>query len=96
MPTGGDSGEYYALAQKYGNDATNTNSLQYNLSTSLPGYYTNSSTINQGIFGIWWSSTYSISSVNMYGLELTPTYVYLGNYSYNRNRGHTMRCLMAD
>ena len=94
MPTGGESGEYYALAQKYGNDATNTNSLQHNLSTPLSGFYSSSSADSQGSYGNWWSSTY-LSSNSMHLLYVLPTYVYPSS-SYGRNSGHSMRCLMAD
>ena len=94
MPTGGNTGEYYSLAQKYGSDATNTNSLQYNLSTPLSGgYYGSSANGHQGSYGNWWSSTYS-NSGNMYYLYVSPTSVYPVNGS--RFSGQSMRCLMAD
>ena len=93
MPTGGDSGEYYTLAQKYGSDAANTNSLQYNLSTSLSGFYGNSSAVDQGSYGYWWSSTYD-NSFLMYSL-----YVDSSNVNSNVNylvTGQSMRCLMSE
>ena len=94
MPTGGDSGEYYTLAQKYGGDATNTNSLQYNLSTPLSGYYITNVAVNQGRYGYWWSSTFGNSN-EMHYLVVNPTYV-APSGGTNRNIGHSMRCLMAD
>ncbi len=94
MPTGGNSGEYYALAQKYGGDATNANSLQYNLSTPLSGIYYGNAAGNQGSYGYWWSSTY-YNSVSMYYLNVNPTRVN-PSYSYYRSNGLSMRCLMAD
>ena len=94
MPTGGNAGEYSTLAQKYTNTATETNSLQYNLSTSLSGYYSGSSAYGQGSDGGWWSSTY-IGSVSMYYLFVNPSYVSPG-YDGNRGHGRSMRCLMAD
>ena len=94
MPTGGNTGEYYSLAQKYGSDASNTNSLQYNLSTPLSGNYYGSSAYYQGSLGYWWSSTYG-SSNNMYDLYVYPTNV-SPCHSYYRNYGRSMRCLMAD
>ena len=94
MPTGGESGEYYALAQKYGNDATNTNSLQYNLSTPLSGQYDSSSAYFQGSYGSWWSSTFS-DIARMHHLGVTPTGVYPSSAD-GRLGGHSMRCLMAD
>ena len=94
MPTGGNTGEYYSLAQKYGSDTSNTNSLQYNLSTPLSGYYSGSSAGSQGSGGLWWSSTYS-NSYGMYNLSVSPTSVFPNNYN-SRNDGYSMRCLMAD
>ena len=94
MPTGGNSGEYYTLAQKYGSDATNTNSLQYNLSTSLPGSYANSSAYDQGSYGSWWSSTY-YGSLNMYSLDVNLTTVSSTNGNM-RHYGHSMRCLISE
>ena len=93
MPTGGNTGEYFKLAQKYGSDASNTNSLQYNLSTPLSGSYYGSSTHGQGSYGYWWSSTY-VNSNYMYNLGVDPANVYPNNR--NRSYGQPMRCLMAD
>jgi hypothetical protein len=93
MPTGGNTGEYFKLAQKYGSDASNTNSLQYNLSTPLSGFYSGSSAYDQGSDGCWWSSSYS-NSLDMYSLGVSPTNVYPGNYS--RYNGRSMRCLMGE
>ena len=92
MPTGSNTGEYYALAQKYGSDASNTNSLQYNLSTPLSGLYNVSSAFDQGSYGSWWSSTY-LNSYNVYNLYVGPTNMY--PYYYYRSYGQSMRCLMA-
>ena len=94
MPTGGDSGEYYTLSQMYGSDATDTNSLQYNLSTSLSGYYVSSSAGNQGSFGEWWSSTY-YNSDSMYHLHVVPTNVSPHGID-NSNYGLSMRCLISE
>ena len=94
MPTGGNTGEYYALAQKYTNTATETNSLQYNLSTPLSGFC-GSSASYQGNYGYWWSSTYN-DNYYMYYLSVDPTSVSPYNYSLIRNNGLSMRCLMAD
>ncbi len=95
MPTGGDSGEYYTLAQKYGSDATNTNSLQYNLSTPLSGRYSSSYAYDQGSNGLWWSSSTFGDSNYMHSLEVNPITVYR-SISHNRYYGQSMRCLMAD
>ena len=95
MPTGGNTGEYSKLAQKYGSDATSNNSLQYNLSAPLSGYYFGNAAGNQGSYGNWWSSTYN-SSNYMYYLNVNPTYVSPDSSSVNRIDGQSMRCLMAD
>ncbi len=94
MPTGGDTGEYSTLAQKYTNTVTETNSLKYNLSTPLSGSYYGSSAYSQGSYGYWWSSTYSYSG-KMYHLYVTPTNVSPGVY-HDRSYGLSMRCLMAE
>jgi hypothetical protein len=93
MPTGGNTGEYFKLAQKYGSDASNNNSLQYNLSTPLSGNYGGNAASYQGREGEWWSSTYGSSSL-MYSLNVSPAIV--GNRQVSGNFGLSMRCLMAD
>ena len=95
MPTGGDTGEYLALAQKYTNTATETNSLQYNLSTPLSGYCNSSSAKNQGGGGYFWSSTYS-SSYYMYHMYVRLTYVGQGRGGDYRSMGQSMRCLVSE
>ena len=92
MPTGGGPGEYYALAQKYGSDATNTNSLQYNLSTPLSGVYNYSSAGYQDSRGYWWSSTY-YGANDMYQLAVASTNVNLFAQG-GRRYGSSMRCLV--
>ena len=95
MPTGGNTGEYSTLAQKYINTATETNSLQYNLSTPLSGYYYSSSVDFQGSRGYWWSSTFG-NSYSMHSLDVSPTNVYSSGSYASRGNGHSVRCLMAD
>lgn len=94
MPTGGSAGEYLTLALKYGSTATETNSLQYNLSTPLSGSYYGSSANSQGSSGYWWSSTYSSSSY-MYFLDVHSTTVG-PNDSFYRYYGRSMRCLVSE
>ena len=95
MPTDGNTGEYSALGQKYGSTATETNSLQYNLSTPLSGRYYGSSASFQGSNGYWWSSTYGSSS-SMYYLFVNPTNVSPSNYGNDRSYGRSMRCLVSE
>ncbi len=94
MPTGGNTGEYSKLAQKYGSDATSNNSLQYNLSTPLSGFYSGNAASYQGSDGYWWSSTYYNIDF-MYYPGVSPTSVY-PDLNGSRNVGQSMRCLMAD
>ena len=95
MPASGGTGEYSTLAQKYTNTATEANSLQYNLSTPLSGYYIFSSAYGQGSRGNWWSSTFSNSN-GMYSLLVNPTDVLSSNNYSERGNGLSMRCLVAD
>ena len=95
MPTGGRTGEYSTLALKYTNTATETNSLQYNLSTPLSGYYYGNAASVQGSYGFWWSSTIHYNSNDMYYLYVIPTRV--GSVSGSgRHYGHSMRCLVSE
>ena len=97
MPTGGASGEYVALYNKYNTtmDATNTASLQYNLSTSLSGFAGDRSAFNQGLEGGWWSSTYYNDGL-MYILHVYPLYVAPDSYYTYRSNGYAMRCLVGE
>ncbi|MBR2796067.1 hypothetical protein IKE13_03395, partial [Candidatus Saccharibacteria bacterium] len=96
MPTGGSTGEYLALYNKYNTtqDATNVASLQYNLSTPLSGYFYGSSAYNQNGWGYWWSSTYYDGNY-MYWLGVDPTGVYPYD-GYYRSLGISMRCLVGE
>ena len=96
MPTGGSTGEYLALYNKYSTtmDATDSASLQYNLSTPLSGYYDGSSASGQGSWGGWWSSAY-FGGDGMYCLGVGPTFVGPGGGS-DRGNGSSMRCLVGE
>ncbi len=99
MPTGGDAGEYYNLAQKYSNTTAGIDSLQYDLSASLSGAYSVSSASGQNSNGGWWSSTYNAynNGRNMYGLLVSPTSVDPNSSNgYNRGVGLPVRCLASD
>ena len=96
MPTGGEGGEYATLINRYNKtqDATNVNSLQYNLSVSISNIYYN----NQTYFpsnGYWWTSTYT-STGSMYSFEATSGSVSAAAKFSNDERwlGQTMRCIV--
>ena len=94
MPTGGSSGEYNSLYGYYNTTqtATNTASLQYNLSTPLSGYFDSGSAYSQGSNGYFWSSTrYNVNL--MYDLYVGSGSVYPTISSY-RYYGISMRCLL--
>ena len=94
MPTGGNTGEYYTLSQKYDSTATNNNSLQYNLSTPLSGFYSDSTVSLQNYSGGWWSSTYGGYNEDMYFLLANPGFVESErDYRYF---GSSMRCLIYE
>ena len=103
MPTGGANGEYQSLCNVvYGGVctsgvsmiATDANSLQYNLSTPLSGYYYGSQANSRGNFGDFWSSTrYGSTGNAMYYLLIFPSVVYPQYTSFNRDFGLAMRCV---
>ncbi|MBR2796022.1 hypothetical protein IKE13_03160, partial [Candidatus Saccharibacteria bacterium] len=97
MPTGGLTGEYLALYNKYITtmDATNVASLQYNLSTPLSGHFNGSSASTQNGWGEWWSSTYLGFSDMQHILNVRPTRVG-PNDGANRDDGRSMRCLVGE
>lgn len=95
MPTGGSQGEYVMLAQNYNSTATDSGSLQFNLSTPLSGGFVTGSWNSQNSSGRWLSST--VVEVNdfdyMYTLDIGPTTVNTDVVTY-RNFGVTMRCIL--
>lgn len=98
MPTGGASGEYLALYNKYSSamNATDTASLQYNLSTPLSGGFYGNSAYSHGNMGFWWSSSYA-DGTWMYKLDVN-TGAYSGVYPESqgaRNAGFSVRCLVS-
>ncbi len=95
IPTGDKTtGEYAVLAEKYSSkDATSSDSLQYNLSTPLSGYYT-SAAYGQGNYGAWWSSTHYASFDSQYGLYVMPAYIEADRGT--KYEGRTLRCLVAN
>ena len=94
MPTGGSSGEYQALYDQYNTtqDATDTASLQYNLSTPLSGlFYNDGSAYEQGSSGYLWSST-RYNDGSMYFLFVDSSYLYPPSNTV-RGGGISVRCL---
>ena len=95
MPTGGSTGEYQSLAGKYtSTTATDSSSLQYNLSTPLSGYFLNSSAYGRGDYSLFWSSTFLFWGY-MNGLYVRPTNVN-PSLSSGCNYGASLRCLVGD
>ena len=98
MPTGGPNGEYYVLYNKYNTtvDATNSASLQYNLSTPLSGIFSFDDPVySQDILGAYWSSTY-FNEYSIYGLSVAALNVYPDNSADYRFGGQTVRCLVSN
>ena len=95
MPTSTSSGEYQALLTAYNDNqtATDSGSLQYNLSTPLSGYFNSGSAHTQGSYGSFWSSTWGNNANDMRYLYVNTSYAYPSNY-YNRSRGYSVRCLV--
>ena len=94
MPTGGSTGEYQSLAGKYtSTTATDSSSLQYNLSTPLSGSFYGSSAFSQGYDGYFWSSTFK-EGYCMYGLSVIPSHTFI--LVAGRNDGNSIRCLVGD
>ena len=98
MPTRGTGGEYDELFSTYNitQDATSANSLQYNLSTPLSGYYQYDTASGHDLWGAWWSSTYldTLGTYYMRYMDVTPTTVFI-NYDYVRTEGLSIRCLLS-
>ena len=96
MPTGDQAnGSYYYLFNTgySGNKtATNSGSLQYNLSTPLSGYFNAGKANNQSYYGYFWSSS-RYNGSNMYYLyvnasDVTPQDVNI------RHNGYSVRCMI--
>ena len=94
MPTGGSSGEYQALYANYNTtqDATNTASLQYNLSTPLSGIFYRGSASHQGSDGRFWAST-RFDDDDMDHLYVDSSLVY-PRTTNTRYFGFSVRCLL--
>ena len=72
--------------------ATDSGSLQYNLSAPLSGIFYNGSAGGQGMLGRFWSSTMSPGS-GMYSLSVSSSNAN-PQYDDYRNLGYSVRCLL--
>ena len=103
MPTGGSSGDYQTLYNKYSviNDATNTASLQYNLSAALSGWFYDDTTSRQNEWVYYWSSTV-MDDDRVFLLKIEPDNVVVSMdldsfvYAYPRYQGHPIRCIVSN
>ena len=92
MPTGyTGTAEQQKLVNKYGYDtpASDTNSLQYNLSTPLSGYFWYGSARYQGRNGYFWSSSFAAEG------DMRDLYVGSGGAGFDytdRYAGFSLRC----
>ena len=95
MPTSNTGGEYDALLTAYNNNktATDSGSLQYNLSTPLSGHFYDSSARGQGSYGYFWSSTWN-HTYRMRRLYVYSTGADPSSY-YERYYGYSVRCLLG-
>lgn len=87
LPTGGASGEFHALRNKYSNNTDYVDALR----TPLSGTFVDSSAANQGDGGRFWSSTYYSASA-VYRLEVSSTDV-KPQSSTSRYFGFSVRCV---
>ena len=99
MPTGGNDGEYLAVAGAYAGNSNNGkgDALKIALSLPLSGYYDfDSSASYHGSDGNFWSSTYSggytMYYLYIYQSTINPTNDYDLVY---RDSGNTVRCLIS-
>ena len=89
-----DDGDYDVLMQEYGNSlvASNINSLQYNLSTPLSGFFRSGSAEDQGNYGCFHSSTFTEEDY-MWGFYASINGV--GKEGDNCAHGSSLRCMMG-
>lgn len=95
MPTGGNDGEYLAVAGAYAGNSNNGkgDALKIALSLPLSGYYNYSSADYQGRNGYFCSSTY-YNGNNMYSLNINQSSIGPTNNS-SRYNGSAIRCLIS-
>ena len=92
LPTGGSSGEFQALYAQYNSNALMRASIENSgAAFALTGSFYDGSPKNQGINGVYWSSTYNLHT-GMYDLYLTTSVVNPTSRD-NRNVGISIRCV---
>ena len=96
IPTGGPNGEYQALYDNYDTTqiATDSNSLQYSLSTPMSGYFSGNSQGYLGTNGSFWSATF-YDGYRMYILGVNPNASGTQSAPY-RATGRSVRCILDD
>ena len=87
LPTGGDSGEFKALNNRY----SSYSNLIANIDFTLSGNVNSGSRRDQGSYGYYWSSTV-VSGGYPYYLYLNTSNVYPANY-INKSLGFSVRCI---
>ena len=87
LPTGGDSGEFKALNNRY----SSYSNLIANIDFTLSGNVNSGSRRDQGSYGYYWSSTV-VSGGYPYYLYLDTSNVYPANY-INKSLGFSVRCI---
>ena len=87
LPTGGDSGEFKALNNRY----SSYSDLMANIDFTLSGNVNSGSRRDQGSYGYYWSSTV-VSGGYPYYLYLNTSNIYPANY-INKSLGFSVRCI---
>ena len=90
LPTGGESGEYQALLDDYGNSIDFKNSLR----TTLAGYFFESTNRHQGKYGSYWTSTKTADDY-IYSLDVRKDSVE-DDWASSRNVGLSVRCVAKE
>lgn len=95
LPTSTESGEFQALYASYsGSSPSQIVAFQTALSTVLSGHFWSGKASAQGTHGYFWSSTWNSAS-NMYRLDALSNSVGI-TYNSSRDRGSSVRCVLAE
>ncbi len=93
LPTGGSSGEFQTLYTQYNSNALMRAPIANGgTAFALAGYFGGSTPVNQGISGVYWSSTRS-GDAGMYNLILSTGGVYPASNDA-RYGGYAIRCVL--